>query len=83
MIFSGMRLRSLRETQNMKRTDLLKELCRVRYRNYSNQTLINWEENKTEPKINDVIGLSQVLSCTIMDLIEYVTDDGNGMSVRF
>ncbi len=83
MIFSGMRLKTMRETQNIKRTELLKELCRIRYRNYSNQTLINWEESKTEPKINDVIGLSQVLNCTIMDLIEYVSDDGNGMHVRF
>ena len=65
----GERLMKLRKAQKWTQTELA-ERCKV-----SRNSIVNWETNKREPKIGDIMRLAEVLNVSPHELI--ASEDAN------
>lgn len=64
------RIRELREERQLNQKDLAKKLL------LTNSTISDWERERTEPNINQLMQLSQIFGCSIDYIVGNETEDG-------
>lgn len=77
----GMNIKTWRERNNLKQSDLGKLL------NVSNKTISSWEKNRTEPNIGMIEEMCKIFKCQKTDIIDgtqpYLISDKNTLNTIF